>query len=539
MFADNIHRTELLVLLLLMLAAALTTMARRFQTPYPIVLVIAGLILSFVPGLPKVTLSSDVVLLILLPPLLFAAATNTAWRDFRFHLVSILMLAFGLVGFTVLGVSVAAEWLLPGFDWRIGLALGAVVSTTDAIAATSIASRMGLPQRIIDVLEGESLVNDASGLLALEFAIALVTTGERPTLMAGILQLLLLLGGGIVVGLVVAWVAHFAQKRIIDPPIEITISLVVPYIAYLLSEQLHVSGALAVVVCGLYMGRKNSELYTTRARLEGMGVWNTLDFVLNGTVFIMIGLQMRSILSDIHTMSHRTLILDAVIVSLVVIGLRLLWAYPGATTAFLIRKYLLHQKVVRPTIKSSFIVGWTGMRGVIALAAALSLPLQLDNGDPFPQRSLIIFLTYSVILATLVVQGLTLPPIIRALGLSEEKNLSQEEERARHMMLTAAIEHLDKLERKDAEQQSAWDDIARHYQQRLSRIAQKIDGKRTDASNALTRELQHSRLLSRELRKVERETLQHMHEDEQINDAVLRKLERELDLLDARSSSHA
>ena len=439
----------------------------------------------------------------------------------------------------MLGVSVAAEWLLPGFDWRIGLALGAVVSTTDAIAATSIASRMGLPQRIIDVLEGESLVNDASGLLALEFAIALVTTGERPTLMAGILQLLLLLGGGIVVGLVVAWVAHFAQKRIIDPPIEITISLVVPYIAYLLSEQLHVSGALAVVVCGLYMGRKNSELYTTRARLEGMGVWNTLDFVLNGTVFIMIGLQMRSILSDIHTMSHRTLILDAVIVSLVVIGLRLLWAYPGATTAFLIRKYLLHQKVVRPTIKSSFIVGWTGMRGVIALAAALSLPLQLDNGDPFPQRSLIIFLTYSVILATLVVQGLTLPPIIRALGLSEEKNLSQEEERARHMMLTAAIEHLDKLERKDAEQQSAWDDIARHYQQRLSRIAQKIDGKRTDASNALTRELQHSRLLSRELRKVERETLQHMHEDEQINDAVLRKLERELDLLDARSSSHA
>ena len=275
MFADDIHRTELLLLVLLMLAAALTTVARRFQTPYPIVLVIAGLFISFVPGLPKVSLNSDVVLLILLPPLLFAAATNTAWRDFRFHLVSILMLAFGLVGFTVLGVSAAANWLLPGFDWRIGLALGAVVSTTDAIAATSIASRMGLPRRITDILEGESLVNDASGLLALEFAVTLVTTGERPSLSAGIIDLLILLGGGIAVGLIVAWAAHLAQKRIIDPPIEITISLLVPYIAYLLAEQVHVSGALAVVVCGLYLGRKNSQLYTTRARLEGLGVWNT------------------------------------------------------------------------------------------------------------------------------------------------------------------------------------------------------------------------------------------------------------------------
>ena len=539
MFADNIHRTELLLLLLLLLAAALTTVARRFQTPYPIVLVIAGLILSFVPGLPRVALSPDVVLLILLPPLLFAAATNTAWRDFRFHLVSILMLAFGLVGFTVLGVSAASNWLLPGFDWRIGLALGAVVSTTDAIAATSIASRMGLPRRIIDILEGESLVNDASGLLALEFAVALVTTGERPTLFGGILELLLLLGGGILVGLAVAWGAYQAQKRIDDPPIEITVSLLVPYIAYLLSEQLHVSGALAVVVCGLYLGRKNSELYTTHARLEGLGVWNTLDFILNGTVFIVIGLQLRSILADIHSMSHWRLIGDAAIVSAVVVGLRLLWTYPGAGAAYLIRKHLLHQKVPRPTAKTAFIIGWTGMRGVLALAAAVSLPQQMDNGSPFPQRSLIIFLTYCVILVTLVLQGLTLPPLIRALGFSEERTGVMEEQQARHRMLSAAIEYLGKRNHKSAEEQSAWEDISRHYQQRLSTITRKTEGAQSEEQNALSKELRHARKLTRELRAVERAALQQMHMEEQINDTVLRKLERELDLLDARFTSRA
>ncbi len=531
MFADSIHRAELILLLLLLLAAGLTTVARKLQTPYPIVLVIAGLFLSFVPGLPQVSLNPDVVLLILLPPLLFAAATNTAWRDFRFHLVSILMLAFGLVGFTVAGVALASNWLLPGFDWRIGLALGAVVSTTDAIAATSIAARMGLPRRIIDVLEGESLVNDATGLLALEFAVTLVTTGERPTAMAGALQLLLLLGGGIVVGLVIAWAAHLAQKRVIDPPIEITISLVVPYMAYLLAEQIHASGALAVVVCGLYLGRKNSELYTSRARLEGLGVWNTLDFILNGTVFIVIGLQLRSILADIRSISHGVLIRDAAIVSGVVIALRLMWIFPGAKTAYLIRRYILQQKVKPPTVKSMFIIGWTGMRGVLALAAAISLPRQMENGQPFPQRSTIIFLTYSVILVTLVLQGLTLPAIIRALGFAEEKTGSLEEQQARRMMLTAALEHLGTMERRNEEQQAAWDDISRHYQQRLTTIEQ------PEAGHPLATELRHARHLTKELRKVERATLQQMHLDEKISDTVLRKLERELDLLDARFTS--
>ncbi len=531
LFAENIHRTQFILLLLVLLAAAFTTLARRFQTPYPIVLVIAGLLLSFVPGLPRVSLNPSVVLLILLPPLLFAAAVNTAWRDFRFHLVSILMLAFGLVGFTVVGLGAISNWLLPGFDWRIGLVLGSVLCTTDAIAATSIASRVGLPRRIIDVLEGESLVNDASGLLALEFAVALVTTGERPTLTAGILQILYLLGGGILVGLVVAWIAQFAQKHVSDAPVEITISLVVPYLAYLSAEELHASGALAVVVCGLYMGRVNSEVYTTQARLEGIGVWNTLDFILNGTVFIVIGLQLRSILADIRNMSHLQLIRDAAIVSVVMIALRLLWTYPGAACSYAIRRYILKQNISRPSPKAVFIIGWTGMRGVLALAAAISLPQTLDNGQPFPEREVIIFLTFCVILVTLVLQGLTLPMLIRKLGLAQEELQPAEEQEARRLMLTSAIAYLENLEKvESAELLSVREDIGRHYQQRLSSLGQdkSVEG------NSLYREMKHSRWLNNELRRVERATLQQLYADDKINDSVLRGLERELDLLDAR-----
>jgi Na+/H+ antiporter len=532
-FAANIHRVELILLLLLLLAAALTTLARRFQTPYPIVLVIAGLLLSFVPGLPQVTLNPQVVLLILLPPLLFAAATNTAWRDFRFHLVSILMLAFGLVGFTVFGLSAASNWLLPGFDRNTGLVLGAVLCTTDAIAATSIATRVGLPRRIIDVLEGESLVNDASGLLALEFAVALVTTGAHPSVLSGALQILYLLGAGIAVGLIVGWIAQLAQKHVIDPPVEITISLIVPYLAYLVAEQLRASGALAVVVCGIYLGRKNSEVYTSQARLEGIGVWSTLDFILNGTVFIVIGLQLPFILAGIRSISHGQLIRDAAIVSAVTIALRLCWIYPGAAIAYFIRRHLLHQKISPPKPKAVFILGWTGMRGVLALAAAISLPRYLNNGSPFPQRNVIIFLTFCVILVTLVLQGLTLPTLIRRLGLAEEEARPVEEQDARRAMLAAALDYLGKLDGEaNAELQSARDDISRHYQQRLSTLSVKED--KSTENKQLTRELKHSRRLTQELRRIEREALQQLYTDDKISVSVLRQLERELDLLDAR-----
>ena len=250
----GIHHAELILLFLLFMVGGLTTLSRRFETPYPIVLVVGGLLLSFIPNLPQISLNPNVVFLVMLPPLLFAAAFNTSWHDFRFHLVSVLLLAFGLVGFTVLGVAVASEYLLPGFDWRLGLALGAVVCSTDAIAATSIAARVGLPRYIVDVLEGESLVNDASSLLALEFAASLVVSGQKPGFSDGLERMLILVGGALLVGFVAAWLIHRLQLRIADPPIEITVSLMAPYVSYLLAESIHVSGPLATVVCGLYSG---------------------------------------------------------------------------------------------------------------------------------------------------------------------------------------------------------------------------------------------------------------------------------------------
>lgn len=305
MQASGIHSIELIFLLLLLFVAGLAALAKRFQTPYPIILVIGGLILSFFPRIPRVALNPDMVFLIILPPLLFSSAFTTSWRDFRYNLVSISMLALGLVVFTVRGVASISHWILPGFDFRLGLVLGAVVSTTDAIAATAIARRLGIPKRITSVIEGESLVNDASGLLALEFAVALVVSGEIPTLEVRIERLIYLIVGSIVIGLIIARLIYYLETKIDDSSIEITISLLAPYFAYLAGESVHASGVLATVVCGLYLGHKSSLYFSLGARLKGYAVWDTLTFILNGFVFILLGLQLPYVLEGISRIHHR------------------------------------------------------------------------------------------------------------------------------------------------------------------------------------------------------------------------------------------
>src|SRR3954469_7417237 len=295
-----VHRTELLILLLLIFVVVFGSIAKRIKIPYPIFLVIAGLILSFVPQLPRFTLNADLVFIGVLPPLLFSAAFTTSWRDFRYNLISILSLAFGLVAFTVLGVAGMAHMLLPWFDWRLGLVLGAVVATTDSIAATSIARRVGLPQRIVDILEGESLVNDASGLLALQFATTLLVHNQAPTLSSGILIFTWLIGGGIALGLLVGWVVDYIERQIDDGPIEITLSILVPYAAYLAAEEIHASGVLAVVACGLVLSRRSVHFFSPSVRIQIWSVWQSLNFVLNGLVFVLIGLQLPAIRGSIQ-----------------------------------------------------------------------------------------------------------------------------------------------------------------------------------------------------------------------------------------------
>jgi monovalent cation/hydrogen antiporter len=390
-----------------------------------------------------------------------------------------------------------------------------------------------LPRRIVDVLEGESLVNDASALLALEFAASLVVSGQRPSVGEGVLRLLLLVGGGLLIGYLAAWLIYRLQLRLTDPPIEITLSLMTPYVSYLLAEAVHASGPLATVVCGLYLGWKRSDVFTTEARLQNSAVWNTLDFVLNGVVFILIGLQLPFILDGIRTVRHRELFFDAAVLSVVVIALRLLWMYPGVRIGYAIRTKLLGQQYPRPNGRAVFVLGWTGMRGVLALAAAFSLPRELENGSPFPQRDVIIFLTFSVILVTLVLQGLTLPPLIRRLGLSAPDPLLTEEREARRTMLQAALDYLESVkEEEHGADEAVWEDTLHHYRERYALYADGADGKA--AAEPPTAEWRYTRDLNTRVRAAERDALKRLRYEDRMSDHVLRKLERELDLLDIR-----
>jgi Na+/H+ antiporter len=531
MSENSVHGAQLVLLLLLLFVTAFAALARKLQTPYPIVLVIAGLLLGFVPGIPRITLDPDLIFLVVLPPLLYSAAVVTSWRDFSKNLVSIGMLAFGLVGFTVASVSVAGPWLFRGFDWRIGFVLGAAVATTDAIAATSIAKRVGLPKRLVDLLEGESLVNDATGLLALEFATALVVDGQTPTVGAGLLRLAYLTFAAIGIGLLIGRVVEWLEHKIDDGPIEIAFSILVPYAAYLIAEEIHASGVLAVVTAGLYLGRKSSRFLSPGVRLQIRAVWSSITFVLNGFVFVLVGLQLPGVLAGVSELSGARVMLYGALFSVFLILLRIFWTFPGAYASYWIRTRLLHQNEQRPAIRQIFVIGWTGMRGVIALAAAMSLPQTLADGRPFPHRDLIVFLTFSVILVTLVFQGLTLPALIRQLGLAGASDRNCEDQEARRLMLEAALQRLEEM-RHDESAASAevYHDLARHYQERLAIVSGGVPERDGEDIGNYRQYLN----LSRSLLGVERRTALRLREQGRIGDEALRELEYDLDLNETR-----
>ncbi len=531
----NVQAVELVFLLLLLFVVAFGTLARKLQIPYPIVLVIAGGLLGFIPGIPKIALNPDVIFFVILPPLLYSAAWVTSWRDFSYNMVSILLLAFGLVFFTVAGVAESAHWLFAGFDWKLGLVLGAVIAPTDALAATSIAERVGIPKRITTLIEGESLVNDATGLLALEFGIAIVLRNETPTVATGIARLAYLTFGGLAVGLITGWIVNWIERHIDDGPIEIAISILVPYAAYLTADRLRASGVLAVVACGLYLSRRSSGFFSPQVRLQAWAVWGALDFILNGLVFVLIGLQLPYVLAGIHGYSHGTLLLYGALFSALVIALRVVWVFPGAHLAHWIRTRLLHQKLTKPTLAGTLILGWTGMRGVIALAAAIALPQVLADGSPFPQRNLIVFLAFCVILVTLVLQGLTLPWLVRIFGIADPPGSNVEEEAARREILEAALAYLAEQRQKDTgEFDSIYEDLVGHYRHRLADVIGKEDGESDLSPEG------HERLsrISRDLLRLERQTAVRLRNQGRINDETLRQLEHELDLRES-GPSHA
>lgn len=418
MQAANIHHLEILLLLLLTLVVALAALARRFSTPYPIVLVLGGLAVSLLPGIPTIALNPDVVFLVLLPPLIFAAAFQTSWHSFRRNLTTILMLAFGLVGVTVASVAFVTGWVLPSFDHRIGFVLGALVASTDAIAATAIAKRMHLPRRIADVLEGESLVNDVSSLVALEFSVAVLMGNHVPSIREGTVRMMYLALAGAGIGLITGAVIWWCQSKLVEVSTVITAMLLAPYIAYLAAESVNASGIMATVACGLYLGNRQRDRLPERVRIDSSAVWSTLDFILNGIVFILIGLQLPHVAAGIRNLRPMELVVDVALLAGLLIVLRLIWVFAASWLHYGVEK-LLRLESSRPRTGETFVIGWTGMRGVIGLAAAMSLPEVLNDGSPFPQRNVLIFLTFCVILVTLVAQGLSLPLVIRKLQLGQ------------------------------------------------------------------------------------------------------------------------
>ena len=534
--ADHIYSTQTIFLFLLLVVAVFAAVAQRLKLPASIMLVMAGLGISFLPRVPKIPLNPELIFLIFLPPLLYVAAWQTNWREFKRNLVSISMLALGLVGFTVWGVAIFADHFITALDYKSGFILGAVVATTDAIAATSIARAVGLPQRIIDILEGESLLNDATGLLALEFGLNMLLRDQVPTVGGAALRLLWLIGGGLGVGLLIGVMTAAVERYVDDGPIEMVVSLVVPYAAYLLAEDVHASGVLAVVACGLFMSRQSVELFSPAARIQIIGAWGALDFMLNGVVFVLIGLQLPYVMAGISNYNWQTLAKYGGAFSAVLIVIRLIWMYPGATVAWWIRHHWLKQATPRPGAKEIFVVGWTGMRGVVALAAAISLPETLGNGRPFEQRNLIIFLTFSVILVTLVVQGLTLPPLIRLLGLGGAGGVDDEELQARRTLLEAAVAHLEHGAKGAMEEEVShgYEDLLHRYRHRLAVVCDSCHGTPEQERDAVERYRQVS-AIALETVKVERRVLISLRNKGEIGDDVLRRLERELDLTETNA----
>ena len=353
------------------------------------------------------------VFLLFLPPLLFSAAWVISWRDFKANLRPILLLAFGLVIFTTSGVAFIARLIIPELSWEVAFVLGAIVSPTDPVTATATARRLGIPGRITTILESESLVNDATGLVIYRVAVAAVVTASFSIWQAG-LQFVVVSVGGVAVGLALAWVVNLVVSRLEDSPTENSLMIMTAYAAYLLADLATFSGILSVVAASLYLSRRNHQLFPSRTRIQATGIWETVDFLLNGLVFILIGLQLHLVLTGLTDHSWSDLLWYATVISLTVIVVRIIWVYPGTYLPRLLFKRL-REREPSPPLRNPTVVAWAGMRGVLSLAAALALPLTINGGQPFPQRNLLIFLTFSVILTTLIIQGLSLPLLVRFL----------------------------------------------------------------------------------------------------------------------------
>jgi CPA1 family monovalent cation:H+ antiporter len=522
------HHDELQLLGLLIAVGVLLALAPTLRIPYPILLVLGGLALGFVPGLPDLTLAPELVLVAILPPLLYYAAFSTSLRDLRANRRPIALLSIGLVVVTTVVVAVVGHYSI-GLPWSSAFVLGAVVSPTDPIAATSMAHRLGVPRRLIAIIEGESLVNDASALVLYKFAVTAVVTGSF-SIWNGGFRFVVNVAGGLAIGLGVGYVVRQIRKRLDYPPGEITLALLTGYFAYLPADAAGLSAVIAAVTAGIYVGWHTPELTTVETRLQGNAFWEILAFLLNSFLFVLVGLQLPHILDSLSGRSARTLLGDAVLVSLTVIVIRFLWVYP----ATYIPRWLsrsLRERDPSPPWQAPAFISWTGMRGAVSLAAALAIPLTTESGAPFPGRDLIVFLAFNVILATLVLQGLSVPAVVRVLGLEDDGLGQKEEAKARIYAAEAAIGRLDELVEEDWVYPDTAERMRGLYNFRRSRFAARFDA--ADDGSLDVRSANYQRL-RRELLDAERRAVVDLRREGRISDEVMRAVERDLDLEDSR-----
>lgn len=520
---------------LLLVSLSIALLAKRLDQPYPIALVLAGLALTFIPGAPQVELNPDLVFFLLLPPILSEAAFFTSWRDFWRLRRPILLLAFGLVAFTSSVIAALCVLFIPGMTWSTGFLLGAIISPPDAAAATSITRGLGLPKRVMQILEGESLVNDASALTLYRFAIIAVSTGSF-SWGAAFTSFLWIAVGGTAIGLVLGWLYVKGFRWIRDPEIEILSTFLLSYLSYFLAEQVHSSGVLAAVASGLMLGWHSPTLFNANTRIRGFAVWRTFIFFINSTIFLLIGLQIPLVMQGLGGYPLDALLGWAGIIILGVILTRLAWVFPAAW----LPRWLsprIRQNEPNPGWRNVLIVGWTGLRGVVSLAAALALPLETERGLPFPYRNLLLFLSFAAILGTLVFQGLTLRPLIRLLRPPVDKSSEEEELHARIHTTEAVLTHLAEMHERGQCSGAALDRIRGYYGDRLTELKARLEHTAGSSDTAPSPDTFQSLAEQRiwwQLAQLERSLVVDLRRQRHIGDEALHALERDIDLLEAR-----
>ena len=518
---------ELIVFGLLLAVAGLAVLARVVGVPYPITLVAGGAVIGFLPGVPTVELDPDVVLLIFLPPLLYGAAFFTSVRELRRDARSIATLAIPLVFATMAAVAVVVHEVV-GLEWSESFVLGAIVSPTDAVAPAEIMRRVGAPRRLLAIIEGESLTNDWTALVLYRVAVAAVVSGSFTLWEAG-LEFIASGIGGLAVGLAAGWLIRQVRSRLDDPPIEITISILSGYVGYLPAEALGFSGVVAAVTTGLYMAWYTPQLTTPVLRLQTLAVWEILTFLLNALLFLLVGLQLPSIIDELQARAAGELALWGALVSAVVIGVRMAWVL---TLPLVLRRVDRResQRARRIPWQDRVVLGWAGIRGSVSLAAALAIPLRTDAGDPFPERDLIIFLAFMVILVTLIGQGLTLGPVVHVLDVEDDGTEGQEDTLARRRVAEAALERLDELGEPDwisPESVGRARQLYDYRQRRFGALEEGADENFEDRADAWRR-------LMYELFDAQRQALLELRNEGEISDDIRRNVERDIDLEETR-----